>query len=106
VVVATMACLGTGNGAVFQLVPQRFAATIGIATGLIGAVGGLGGFVLPNLLGSMKQSAGSFGAGFIVLATVAACALVMLRIVAAVRDGWHASWRVPLSAELVAEGTE
>jgi len=41
-------CLGMGNGAVFQLVPQRFAGRMGIITGVVGAAGGLGGFVLPR----------------------------------------------------------
>jgi NNP family nitrate/nitrite transporter-like MFS transporter len=56
---------------VFQLVPQRFRQDIGSVTGLIGAVGGVGGFLLPTLLGAMKQSTGSYGAAFGVLAVVA-----------------------------------
>ena len=55
-----MCCLGLGNGAVFQLVPQRFQREIGTATGVIGAVGGLGGFFLPTLLGAVKQATGSY----------------------------------------------
>ena len=35
-------CLGMGNGAVFQLVPQRFADRMGLVTGIVGAAGGLG----------------------------------------------------------------
>ncbi|MGH9800350.1 MAG: nitrate/nitrite transporter, partial [Blastocatellia bacterium] len=53
--VAGTACLGLGNGAVFQLVPQRFQSQIGVATGVVGAIGGVGGFLLPNLLGQIKQ---------------------------------------------------
>ncbi len=64
----TMGLLGMGNGAVFQLVPNRFPKEIGVTTGIIGAAGGLGGFLLPNLLGSVKQMTGSFGAGFFVFA--------------------------------------
>lgn len=94
-----MACLGMGNGAVFQLVPQRFQQQIGIATGVIGAVGGLGGFFLPNLLGIVKQNTGSFGAGFLVLAGVALAALVLLRVLVAIRQGWRVSWRAPQVAE-------
>lgn len=91
VVVAGMMCLGMANGAVFQVVPQRFPGEIGRATGLIGAVGGLGGFVLPMLLGTLKARAGSFGAGFGVLAGVALCAAISLRLVAA-----GARWRAGL----------
>jgi NNP family nitrate/nitrite transporter-like MFS transporter len=74
-----MCCLGLGNGAVFQLVPQRFQREIGTATGVIGAVGGLGGFFLPTLLGAMKQSTGSYAPAFMVMATVAGCAALSLR---------------------------
>jgi NNP family nitrate/nitrite transporter-like MFS transporter len=65
---AAMATLGMGNGAVFQLVPQRFSREIGVATGIVGAAGGLGGFVLPTVLGTLKQATGSFGAGFLAFA--------------------------------------
>jgi NNP family nitrate/nitrite transporter-like MFS transporter len=93
-----MACLGMGNGAVFQLVPQRFQKQIGVATGVIGAVGGLGGFFLPNLLGIVKQSSGSFGAGFLALGGVALVALALLRALVAIRQGWRVSWRPAQSA--------
>jgi NNP family nitrate/nitrite transporter-like MFS transporter len=63
-----MATLGMGNGAVFQLVPQRFPREIGVTTGIVGAAGGLGGFVLPTLLGVMKQTTGSFSGGFLAFA--------------------------------------
>src|SRR5690606_4245989 len=53
--VVAMLALGTGNGAVFQLVPQRFQAEIGIMTGLVGMAGGGGGFYLASSLGVAKQ---------------------------------------------------
>ena len=65
---AIMAALGMGNGAVFQLVPNRFPREIGVTTGIIGAAGGLGGFILPNLLGSLKELTGGYGGGFLALA--------------------------------------
>ncbi len=65
-----MAALGMGNGAVFQLVPQRFPKEIGVTTGIVGAAGGFGGFLLPTVLGSMKQAIGSFSGGFLAFALV------------------------------------
>ena len=44
-----------GNGAVFQLVPQRFRKEIGVMTGLVGMAGGVGGFYLASSLGYSKQ---------------------------------------------------
>jgi NNP family nitrate/nitrite transporter-like MFS transporter len=89
-----MLSLGAGNGAVFQLVPQRFSREIGVATGLIGAIGGLGGFFLPTLLGNVKQSTGSFGPGFALLTVLALGALVLLQVLVRFQDGWRISWRV------------
>lgn len=60
-----MGLLGMGNGAVFQLVPQRFSREIGVVTGVVGAAGGVGGFLLPNVLGGLKQLSGSFAGGFL-----------------------------------------
>ena len=57
--VIAMLALGTGNGAVFQLVPQRFGKEIGILTGLVGMAGGIGGFYLASSLGLARQQGGS-----------------------------------------------
>jgi NNP family nitrate/nitrite transporter-like MFS transporter len=98
-----MACLGVGNGSVFQLVPQRFRDQIGVATGVVGAIGGLGGFALPILLGNIKQSSGSFAAGFATLALAALAGLILLRVLAALARGWRLSWRPTSSETLAAE---
>lgn len=60
--------LGMGNGAVFQLVPQRFPGRLGLITGVVGAAGGLGGFFLPSILGAMKDTTGTYAAGLLILA--------------------------------------
>ena len=97
-----MVCLGLGNGAVFQLVPQCFRRQIGIATGMVGAIGGLGGFMLPTMLGQFKQHTGSFGSGFVVLGTVALMTLALLRWLMARDDGWRTSWRIAPLADVPA----
>jgi len=75
-----MGMLGMGNGAVFQLVPQRFPKEIGVVTGIVGAAGGLGGFFLPNLLGGLKQLTGSFAGSFLIFSMVGVgCVVAMLR---------------------------
>src|SRR5260370_7303184 len=70
--VTGLTLLGMGNGAVFQWVAQRFPGEIGVITGLVGAAGGLGGFVLPNALGSLRQLTQSYGDGFLAFALVGA----------------------------------
>jgi MFS transporter, NNP family, nitrate/nitrite transporter len=70
----TMSTLGMGNGAVFQLVPNRFANQVGVVTGVVGAAGGLGGFLLPTLLGLVRQWTGSFAGAFIIFAATALAA--------------------------------
>src|SRR5207245_4027222 len=46
-----MACLGMGNGVIFQVVPQRFRQEIGTISGVVGAAGGLGSFRMPSVMG-------------------------------------------------------
>jgi NNP family nitrate/nitrite transporter-like MFS transporter len=82
-----MGCLGMGNGAVFQLVPQRFSREIGVVTGIVGAAGGIGGFFLPSLLGGLRQLTGSFAGGFLIFALAAGVCAGALRYVARVWEG-------------------
>jgi NNP family nitrate/nitrite transporter-like MFS transporter len=60
--------LGLGNGAVFKLVPQYFPRETGTVTGLVGALGGLGGFFPPLLLGFFRDRVGSTWPAFVLLA--------------------------------------
>jgi NNP family nitrate/nitrite transporter-like MFS transporter len=89
VILMAMGALGAGNGAVFQLAPQRFRAEIGVVTGLVGAMGGVGGFYLATTLGLAKQITGAYQAGFLGFAGLAVIALVAL---AALKGHWRARW--------------
>jgi NNP family nitrate/nitrite transporter-like MFS transporter len=91
--VALMCCLGLGNGAIFQLVPRRFSRSIGAATGMVGAIGGLGGFFVPVALGSLKQTTGSFSAGFLLLALGAGAAGLLLQALRLRQREWRVSWQ-------------
>lgn len=68
--ILAMAAMGLGNGVVFQVVSERFKNQIGVASGLIGAAGALGGFFLPSLLGLLKDLVGTYRAGFLLFSTV------------------------------------
>ena len=87
--VGAMLALGMGNGAVFQLVPQRFRREIGVMTGLVGMAGGIGGFYLASSLGFARQLTGSYQAGFLIFAALAVFALVGLT---AVKTRWRTTW--------------
>jgi len=84
--VVGMTLLGMGNGAVFQLVPLRYPHAIGVMSGLVGAAGGLGGFLIPSLLGGLKGMTGSFAGGFLAVATAG---LTCAGILAAVSPVWQ-----------------
>jgi NNP family nitrate/nitrite transporter-like MFS transporter len=89
VFVLAMLALGSGNGAVFQLVPQRFRKEIGVMTGLVGMAGGVGGFYLASSLGYSKQATGSYQLGLLIFAALALLALVGLSMV---KTRWRTTW--------------
>lgn len=71
VLVALVASLGFGNGVVFQIVSDCYPKQMGTASGLIGAAGGLGGFLLPAGLGLLKDATGTYRSGFLAFAALA-----------------------------------
>ena len=81
--------LGMGNGAVFQLLPQRFRHEIGTMTGMVGCAGGIGGFFLAQTLGLSKSTTGDFAAGFIVFGILALAGLLVL---VRLKGRWRTTW--------------
>jgi NNP family nitrate/nitrite transporter-like MFS transporter len=73
--VLLLAMMGVGNGAIFQMIPQRFRDDLGAVTGMVGAAGGLGGSLLALLMGSSRQWIGRFGPEF--------CAVGLIGFIAA-----------------------
>lgn len=96
-----MGFLGMGNGAVFQLVPQRFQKEIGMVTGIVGAAGGIGGFFLPNVLGTLRTLTGTYSSGFLVLSFTALGAFGLLYVA---HLGWKKEWK--LKRERTSAGQE
>lgn len=89
VFVVAMLAFGMGNGAVFQLVPQRFRKEIGVVTGLVGMAGGIGGFYLASSLGWAKQLTASYQSGLLAFAALALVAFAALNVV---KTRWRATW--------------
>ena len=58
-------------------------------TGVVGAAGGLGGLLLPSLLGLLKDFTGSYGTGFFVFGLAASASALLL---AYVQRAWRGEW--------------
>ncbi|GHH69044.1 MFS transporter [Streptosporangium violaceochromogenes] len=75
---AMAAALGAGSGAVFALVAKTAPADrVGSVTGLVGAAGGMGGFVPPLVMGFLYGRFGTYGAGLALLAGVSVLTLAL-----------------------------
>ena len=89
---AVFACLGAGNGALFQLVPLRWPLSTAVASSMIGEIGALGGSIIPNAMGVSKQATGSFAAGFGFFAALAVFVCVVLFVA---QRRWVGRWIGP-----------
>ncbi|MES2571308.1 MAG: MFS transporter [Verrucomicrobiota bacterium] len=89
--------LGMANGAVFQLLPQRFGKDIGVMTGLVGCGGGIGGFYLASSLGLAKGLTGSYASGFAVFAALCFLAIAGLGLV---KTRWRTTWGATANARI------
>jgi NNP family nitrate/nitrite transporter-like MFS transporter len=75
------AALGAGSGAVFALVALLTPGNrVGAVTGIVGAAGGLGGFVPLLVMGALYGALGSYALGLAALAVVAAAALAFTAV--------------------------
>ncbi len=72
------AALGAGSGATFALIAKvTDPARVGGVTGLVGAAGGLGGFVPPLIMGYVYGRTESYAIGLGLLSVTAALTLVL-----------------------------
>ncbi|MCS6290869.1 MAG: NarK/NasA family nitrate transporter [Nitrospira sp.] len=94
--VVTVAVMGVGNGVIFQIVSEWFPRDIGLASGLVGAAGGIGGFLVPIGFGFLRESTGTFLFGFVALAVVSIAAA--MTVVPALR------WRSQAIAQVTTPG--
>ena len=89
---AMAAALGSGSGATFALIAKvTDPSRVGGVTGLVGAAGGLGGFVPPLIMGYVYGRTDSYAIGLWLLSVTAALTLVLtltvVRRTAAPRPG-------------------
>jgi NNP family nitrate/nitrite transporter-like MFS transporter len=95
---AAYCCFGLGNGATFQLVPNRWPGKTGLMSGIIGAAGGIGGFYLPVIMGMAKESTGSYQMGFATFGGIATIAFVLILVH---RQAWL-KWALPAAGHTTA----
>lgn len=73
---------GLGAGAVFALVAQVTPPDrVGAVTGLVGAAGGLGGFLPPLLLAASLERTGSYSGALLLLGAACLAALAITRVI-------------------------
>lgn len=92
---AMAAALGSGSGATFALIARvTDPSRVGGVTGLVGAAGGLGGFVPPLIMGYVYGRTDSYAIGLWMLSATAA--LTMLLTISIVRQTAAAHSHPPL----------
>jgi NNP family nitrate/nitrite transporter-like MFS transporter len=71
--------MGLANAAVFKMVPKYVPQAVGGASGLVGGLGAVGGFVLPPVLGLFAQALGDNGysGGFFSYVVMAAASIMV-----------------------------
>ena len=95
--IVTAAAFGMANGAVFQLLPQRFGKDIGLMTGLAGSGGSLGGFALAMMMGVSKQYFNSPTLSLWIFSGLCLLALVGLTMV---KKRWRTTWGALAAARI------
>ena len=71
--------MGLANAAVFKMVPKYVPHAVGGASGLVGGLGALGGFVIPPVLGLFAGALGDVGysGGFFSYVVLAVAAIMV-----------------------------
>ncbi|MFJ6629933.1 nitrate/nitrite transporter [Streptomyces sp. NPDC091376] len=93
--------LGTASGSVFALVAQVTPQPqVGSVTGIVGAAGGLGGFVPPLVMGAVYSAKDSYSIGFMLLSdlALAGCVYAYGRM-RNIRAGGEPAGRAPAPAK-------
>ncbi|MCB0825375.1 MAG: NarK/NasA family nitrate transporter [Armatimonadetes bacterium] len=73
--------MGIGKAAVYKHIPDYFPNDIGVVGGLVGVLGGLGGFVCPILFGYFLKGTGLWTSCWLFLALIAIACLVWMHLV-------------------------
>ena len=78
---AVGAGMGIGKASVYKYVPNYYPKDVGAAGGLVGALGALGGFILPPVFGAIGRWTGSPQSAFLALLALTIISLAWLHLV-------------------------
>ncbi len=70
--------LGIGKAAVYKHIPDYFPDDVAVVGGIVGVLGGLGGFVLPIVFGYMLKGTGIWTTTWMLLAVITVVSLVWM----------------------------
>ncbi len=73
--------MGIGKAAVYRHIPDYFPRDVGVVGGMVGVIGGLGGFFFPILFGYLLRGTGIWTTSWIVLTVFSAACLVWMHVV-------------------------
>lgn len=83
--------MGATNAAVFKIVPKAVPQAIGGASGWIGGIGALGGFIIPPLMASFIDKSGTnlsgYSTGFVIFIVLAIVAIAILTFINKIQKG-------------------
>jgi len=78
-VIILLACVwGTGMAAVYKHIPDYFPQEVGVVGGMVGVLGGLGGFVSPIIFGYLKTGTGLWSSCWVLIAILSFVSLAWM----------------------------
>lgn len=73
--------MGIGKAAVYRHIPDYFPRDVGVVGGMVGVIGGLGGFFFPILFGYLLRGTGIWTTSWVVLTVFSAACLLWMHLV-------------------------
>jgi NNP family nitrate/nitrite transporter-like MFS transporter len=71
--------LGIGMAAVYKHIPDYFPEDVAVVGGIVGVLGGLGGFVLPIIFGYMLKGSGIWTTTWMLLCVITLISLAWMQ---------------------------
>lgn len=72
--------MSLGKAAVYKHIPAYYPDSIGAVGGIVGMMGGLGGFILPIVFGLLKDMTGLWSSCFMLLFAIVAASLIWMHL--------------------------